>query len=251
MLRKRIYAGPPSSSPYKKPRSSASSTSAYLIPKIGNTFSVMQKGAVGETKAVDIATGTKNLNTTLDITIINPIQQGAGPSQRVGRRVALKKLIIRGSYGVLRDGQAQVERHRICVIYDRQPQATLPTINDLWQLTDQVGNTTPGDSWSPNNLNNSRRFRVLMDKRWAVAQPQVAAGDTTFLQNANEHDIQFKLDEFVDLKGLEVDFIGNANPMQIANYATGALYLITMGSVAAGAECFNLQVQTRVKFTDA
>ena len=113
MLRKRVYAGPIAVSPYKKPRSSASSSSSYLIPKIGNTFSVMQKGVAGETKAVDIATGTKSLNTTLDITIINPIQQGAGPSQRVGRRVALKKLVIRGSYAVLRDGQAQVERHRI------------------------------------------------------------------------------------------------------------------------------------------
>lgn len=222
--------------------------------QIRQAFNV-PSGRIGEVKAVDITNGTVNLNTTMAIAILNPIQQGSGPSNRIGRRCKMTSLLLRGGLLVLRDGQAVIEQLRILVIYDRQPAVangvgTLPTISDILQTVDQAGTAAAGGAFGFNNLNNSRRFLTLMDKKWTIPQTQLVAGDTTVMPVPNEHDGQYKLDEYIPLKGLEADFNGTAAPMTISNFTTGAIYLVTLGSVVATNECYGLNLQTRLKFVD-
>jgi len=89
--------------------------------------------------------------------LMNGIGGGSGADQRVGRKVTMKSLMFRWSYFLnpnattLSNGGSPL---RIIIFYDKQANATLPTIANLLQA--DLFN-------SNNNLDNRDRFVILAD----------------------------------------------------------------------------------------
>lgn len=86
------------------------------------------------------------------------IAQGTNQSQRDGKRVVLKSILVRGlvSWAV---GSYQ-EAMRFVIVLDKQCNGANPVWTDVFQ-DDEV--------WSPYNMENTRRFVVLKD--WYITQP--------------------------------------------------------------------------------
>lgn len=178
---------------------------------------------------VDLAASTYNCDTTGTITLLTTIAQGAGITQRVGKRVSLKSLqckgrIYAGSAGVI----AQAD---YIIVYDKRPTGTLPAITD-------VLNTA--SSYSFNNDANSGRFVTI--KRGAFT---LIGNSTTPSTGCESYDIDF----YVSLKGLPQVFKA-AGTGAIADIEEGALYLITVGDVVAGTTAGVLGAGFRTRFVD-
>lgn len=117
-------------------------------------------------KIVAKSTELKNLDTTLNTRIVaaqttatvgeifSP-DAGTDPTEHVGRTTNEVSLEyhLQISYAATTAGSSPI---RIAIVYDRQTNAALPTITDVWES--DVINTL-------RNLANSKRFKVLVDKK--------------------------------------------------------------------------------------
>jgi len=165
-------------------------------------------------------------NTNADAIVLNLVQQGSGSWNRVGRKIRMKSLRLRGVAGYRFEEQAvsgniDASTMRMVVVYDHQPNgATIPTFDTVFGLTDQTGAETSSVN-APVRYDNMSRFKVLKDKTFQ-AKPGVIS---TFGGTNDAVENQYPFDEYMDLKGLETVFSGQSNPMTIADLGTGALYV--------------------------
>jgi len=95
-----------------------------------------------------IAASTSSFSTPV---MLNPVGQGTGNNDRIGRKIAMTKLQLRWERW---QGTGVPDPFRILVVYDRSPNGATPAITSILS-----GN---GIS-TPVNLSNTDRFLILMD----------------------------------------------------------------------------------------
>lgn len=184
----------------------------------------------GEKKGMDTLLNVNAVvattNTNDDAIVLNLIQMGSGSWNRIGRKVNLESVRLRGtatyvSAPALISGDLNSNTLRIVVVWDKQPSgAAIPTFDSIFGLTQQDG-TESTTYLSPIKYDNMDRFSVLRDTTMSFS-PQVwnnEAGTT----DASRQECPF--DEYVKLGGREVVFLGQTAPMTIADISTGALYV--------------------------
>lgn len=183
--------------------------------------------ALGEKKGMDTAISFAQINSTVNdnsgMIVLNLIQQGAGSWNRVGRKVNLRSLRIRGDINHTQvnagaSGITYGQVVRCVIVWDKQPSSgTIPQWQDMFGFTAQDG--TEGTSmYAPIRYDNMDRFSILRDVTYdpqpgAKAQ---AAPDTVVYQNT--------IDEYIRLGDRECVFSGQSNPMTIADISSGAIY---------------------------
>lgn len=182
-----------------------------------------------ESGYVDLAYASYPCNTTGSITLIATIAQGASVNQRVGKKVALKSLQIRGV--AINDTAATVNDVAVIIVYDRRPTGSLPAITDVLDTANAA---------SFNNDSNSGRFKII--KRMDF----VLTGNSTTPATGNE---AMNLDCFIPLNGLPAVFKA-AGTGAIGDIEEGALYCITVGTNAAGTADANAGMGFRTRFVD-
>lgn len=182
-----------------------------------------------EKKFVDLASATYALNTTGSIALIPVVAQGAGESQRIGRKINLMSVQMHGY--CLSDTATVTARGRVMIVYDRQPNAALAAITDVLDTI---------SSQSFLNDQNKNRFRVLYNRHYAFS------GNITTPATGKEIKI---VDEFIKLRKLETTY-GVVGTGAIGDIKTGALLLVTVGDVAAGTADANAVLGFRVRFYD-
>lgn len=154
------------------------------------------------------------------------ISQGTAETERVGKRVRLISMQIRG---VINVGPAAPLNPLYCVllvVYDRNPTGAMPA------LTDILNTNWPG---APNNVVNADRFRIVMRRAYGVSYTM---------------QIPIIVEEFIDLTGLSVEY-GAATNGALTNIRSGALYLLAVGWEAAVfpyATAARFDVSTRIRF---
>jgi len=219
-----------------------------------------QQVARSEVKAVDIKITTAALNSTGSIIGLNFIRAGSSFYNRIGRKIELKNLQIECRLNLVDDAAGRnppLSYNRIMIVYDRQTNGAFPSMTDILQDVDQAG-TNSTDVMSEINLNNRERFTILRDWRFLTpdcSTQQVAAGN---MQMANSTTFPDSLGEqqnglwkfFIPLKGLLTQYKADSAPAVIGDIATGGLYLITFGDLAAGNEAFELLYSTRLRYWD-
>lgn len=178
---------------------------------------------------VDLAKADYACDSTGTITLLNTIPQGAGTSERVGKRVALKSLQMRGNVS----SSSTATRNDIAymIVYDKRPTGVLPAITDIL------------NSASPHSFNNdvnSGRFRIL--KRI----DEVLVGNPSTLISPNSI---LNAEFYLNLKMLPQVFKA-AGTGAIGDIEEGALYLVTVGSVSAGTGAASLGVGFRLRYVD-
>lgn len=206
-------------------------------------------GGSSELKTVDVSGLVKVLSTTATFTILNPVQEGTGFYNRIGRKIQMKSLRIKAQIGITGNESNLFEYLRVMIVYDRQPTGAAPAIADLLQNVDQAGAATT-DSKSSLNLNNSDRWLVLMDNPIEVpyadkdASNWLAQGVFDYVKN------EVNIDRFINLRSLEAHFKSTSNPITEADITTGTLYLVTYGSTAAASAPYQLLASTRMRYYD-
>lgn len=113
------------------------------------------------------------------------IKQGAGPDERIGRKVCLKSLFMRWRLkeGTNDQTDPMGGGARILILLDTQSNGTLPTAEDVFQTSGYktTSNIKTGGVQNAQylmNISNSQRFRVLYDKHILINSPSLATYST-------------------------------------------------------------------------
>jgi len=184
--------------------------------------------SAGALKGLDtelaIGAVTATTNTNGNMIVLNLIRPGTGSQNRVGRKVTMKSLRVRGTalVSIKPDGAGDTTNEvlRMTVVYDKQPSGTLPTFDTVFGRTDQAGLETCHvlDSL---RYDNTGRFRVLRDTLLVSS-----GNDTPPAAGTDFSHSYLPFDEYIDLKGRETSFSGQSSPQTISDISSGALYLI-------------------------
>jgi len=224
------------------------STAARIL----NPVSQSGQMRLGEKKTLDLTRAVYTLNSTFLYTLINIVQTGNGAFNRVGRKINLENVYLNGYIDSLRTTTVG-EQARIMVIYDRQPTGTLPVNTGADNVADTSATGTQNvNAMSGLNLNNKERFVIVMDERIFLPSQTVTAGVVTNpgiqQQTGNPNNLLIK--RFLNLQGLSCEYKSTANPITIADIATGALYLVTCSVPLAGAEGYQFIGNVRLNYRD-
>jgi len=191
------------------------------------------------------------ISTTFTLNVLNDTNVGAGQYQRIGRSITMKSLRLIGAlFPSGNAGSNAGEFLRVAVIYDRQVNGAIPGYADIYQAIDAAGNTSATPFDMP-NIDNSERFIVLADHKFAIPSTIYNGGATVGngFPNLLSQDQNTNIDQYIKLKDLPVNYKGTGGG--IANVASGALYLITLGSQAAASAGTTFNWATRLRYTDA
>lgn len=171
------------------------------------------------------------LATTSVVTLRNGCAQGTSAVTRAGRRTTMTSLtyLWQVSFAATTVGAAPL---RLLIVYDRQPNGAAPAALDV-VLTDTIT--------SPMNLNNSRRFKVLVDETTdgisdAGPKSYMVKGYRTFTKKKEG--------------GWPCEFKDTSSGT-ITDITTGSIYsLVWQGGNLITAAPQNA-LYTRIRFTDA
>jgi len=229
------------------------SYSGPLRPAVG--YGVPASRLVGnkpEIKSVDLVAGpvTKPTSTTAQFTLLNAIQEGSSFYNRVGRKIMMRSLHLTGLVFQNQGGAGVDEYLRHMIVYDRQPNGAVPSIADILLDYDNTGTTTT-NSLSGLNMNNADRFVILRDMRVAIPKNDDNGG----LQDVSAAVIDYttnrvNINEFVLLKNLETHYKATTNPGVIGDIASGALWFVQFGNVAAATAAYAVAFQARLRYHD-
>ena len=184
------------------------------------------KGARGmEFKAVDNANFSSNADTGGGITLLNGIGRGDDMHERMGREVVLRSLQLHGSAAVT-SGTGVDQTQRVLIVYDRQCNAATPAITDV---------LVSANVRAMRNLNNRKRFKILVDERIAL--------------NASGEPGSHKAFDYYKRFYLPVTF-NSGDAGTVADIVTGGLFAMVLGDMAPGATAGTVTMTSRVRFTD-
>lgn len=230
----------------------------YTIPASLSSVSREVKALVVSRTSTVPAGAQLNINTTGSIIPLNMIQTGSSFFNRIGRKIEMKSLQLEVNVTPVSAARTSVsDTARFLIVYDRQTNGALPTLSDMFQDTDQGGNNT-SDAQSNINLNNRDRFMIVRDYR--VMLPAITNTVTgvpsayfpSVYHSTNKDGFEgAHVKDYVKLKGLVTQYKADSTPAVIGDIATGALYLVTFGMLAAGSEGYAIhQWNTRLRYYD-
>jgi len=207
------------------------------------------KPNLNEIKYVDIALNDDSFTVIGSFApqLLNGIVQGSAQQQRIGNKIAMKSVRIRGQIINL---ATNVQTYgRIIIYYDRQTNGANCAASDLLQTTTSVpANTT--SVYSELNLNNVERFIILRD--YCISLPSVTntAGVLTNLgfdpgQNPSGGSI-FEVDMFIKLKGLQTLYKGAT--AVVGDVSTGGLFMVLLNH--QGVVAWTFRHVTRLRYDD-
>lgn len=220
----------------------------------------------GEVKSLDVGSATAvapggaplAINTTGSVAAINLVTAGSSFFQRVGRKIEMKSVELSYQISPITSQTLATAQDwlRILIVYDRQTNGALPNVSDVLQDTDAAGANTTNIA-SGVNLNNRDRFLVIYDDRTQLPQVTNTMGVLTNVfpnsfggRNGTSSGFG-NVHIFRKLKGLVCHFKADSVPGVIGDVATGGLFLITIGSLAAAAQNFALTPwKIRVRYND-
>jgi len=172
------------------------------------------------TQAAPIVTTT---GTNANIMLLNGIAPGNGSYNRIGRKVSLKSLRLKGAVEFSSIPSAtgvEVGNFvRMVVVWDRQPGGVIPTWDTVFGYTLQDA-TEASTIMAPLRYDNMSRFTVIKDKiiDYSV-QPSSPVSTAAITE-------QVDFDEYINLGGKVTTYSGQSAPTTIADIATGALYVM-------------------------
>ena len=128
---------------------------------------IYRRGPKMEVKYVDNAATDDNFQLVggTPWILINGIVQGAGNNQRIGNKVSLKALRMKGQ--IINLATAVQTHARLLVVYDKQPNGALPTYATVMQTRDNAG-AASNTAFSDPNFDNKERFTILRDTTFVL-----------------------------------------------------------------------------------
>lgn len=193
-----------------------------------------------ERKVIDSGAITTAVSTTPVSTAVNLIAAGSDFNQRIGRKVCIKSLYIRGRIYTQRakpyssSGEASAQTGRLIILWDEQPNGTLIAAGDVLTSNDTIAHL---------NINSRDRFKVLHDKTYAV---DALALNITTNTGASGRNIHY----FKKYKKINMETIYNSVNNTIADVTSGALIVFWVGDTVAGVNDMEAVWNVRVRYSD-
>jgi len=180
--------------------------------------------SAGEFKSVDV-TGTPATDTASGVLLLNGMARGDEIFERNGREVTMKSIQLTCQNNVT-TGTGVDQTHRVLLVYDRQANGAALTAAQV---------LTAVNVFSPRNLENRRRFKILMDKKLTLnASGEPGSNRVWTYYRRLRHPITFNA--------------GDAGT--VADITTGSLYLVVVGNAAAGPTAGTTTVNSRLRYQD-
>lgn len=197
----------------------------------------------GERKVIDLAVGNYAADATGTITLLNGCVQGSDYDERIGRKIVLSSVFIRGCVltelsGGPTAGVSKAQMVRFVLFVDMQPNGAAPNVTDL---------LVSSNPRSQLNLNNRDRFKVIKDQCF-VFDPYIY-----FDQAATQAEVTAsnQIKQVKCYKKLNMETIFNSgNAGTIGDITSGALYMLWLGDISGGTADALAQLSTRVRFYD-
>lgn len=199
-----------------------------------NRYDLKMPQTYGEAKSIEASLGSKVFNTTGTVTHINAIPLGTGDEEREGKTCKVTSIQIKG-YAVT-DTATVGDVCRYLVIYDKKPSGVLPAPTDLLNTVSCNGFVR----WDQKH-----RFIVLRDEAFTLAGSYTAPGTGDIVKPIHYINEYIKLSADLTCQWTSSDTTG-----AIATATEGAIYLLTVGSAAAGTADAEMACNYRVSFRD-
>lgn len=185
-------------------------TKKFLTPELKNVDAIQQNSIVFNTTAGVIA-------------LLNGVDDGIVAQGRIGRRITMRSITWRFQMTLAptTTGSSVI---RNLIVYDRQPNATTPTVNQI---------VTVDTVYSLMNLSYSRRFSIISDKSFVIG--------TSGPQAIDDHGYA-KLN-------LETEF-NDASTNTITSIVTGAVWLVQWQDGNLLVATPNSNFYSRIRFSD-
>lgn len=199
-----------------------------------------------ELKAFDLASSNRNFTAIAGppgFTVLNAMVLGSDYFNRIGRKISMKSLHLRGAIYPLGVASANVSVLRTIVFYDSQPDAGAPLITDLIQDANAGGASS---SLSEINLNNRERFLILRDKMWYMGPSAANQAGQTVLNDGQQCLV---FNEFIKLKGLDAIYNGT-NGGTAADLTSGALFIVCFTDNVGTTNSWALTFTSRLRYWD-
>lgn len=218
---------------------------SYIVP------SALRQGARNVKKGMDTAiagqTSDSNMSSNTGIYVLNMLVAGTGSWNRIGRIIDMKSIRLRLKLSCAWDlspyesGNPDVATPpnfldsrscRLVLVYDRQPNGTLPLKSDIFQYKTAMGQET-GDWNAMLAFDNMERFTILRDETFTFEAPpinQIYQFDTNGQQIQTGYpkvNIERTVDIYQRLNHRTNYKAESSNP-SYADISSGALYLINM-----------------------
>ena len=181
--------------------------------------------------------------------------QGPGPSQRIGRKVCLKSILMRIKLQEVHNAPPDTPTSggvRMILFIDTQANGALPKQEDLFSPT-LIGVATQsgvnaggvGNEQNCSNLENSQRFRILMDKTIQInsATINVSDIDTNWIGFHRQQKVKL-WSKYMKLPNIEIEMAGAES--NYVNCKSNALHWCVK---PFGAPIF-ISGRFRVRYTD-
>lgn len=194
-----------------------------IVPVMKKTYRKYPKTKV-EYKVIDTA-GSYVCDTTGAVTLLNGCVQGDDIANREGRQINVRSMEIKMlNTATAATGVDQLQR--VLIVLDKQANGATPAITDI---------LTANNINAPRNLNNSKRFKILVDKRMQLN----AAGESGSTRLWKKYKKMY----------IPVQY-NNGNAGTSADITTNALYMVSLGNIAAGVTAGIVQGYCRLRFTE-
>lgn len=180
--------------------------------------------ADGEFKSVDVAI-SQAVNSDSAVQLLNGISRGDEISERNGREVTMRSIQFDARVTVT-SGTGVDQFHRVIIVYDNQTNAAALTAAQVLSVV----NVT-----APRNLENRRRFRIMMDKKIQLnASGEPGAQRLMRFYRRLRHPITFN----------------SGDAATVADITTGSMYVVVIGTEAAGATAGTIGGSCRIRYQD-
>ncbi len=206
-----------------------------------------------EKKSFDIVSATITDTAVMPITIsnttgtpvcLNVMNAGSGFWQRIGNKVNLASVQIRGYFSRSANNQLEPVGIRVMVVYDRQSNGSTPNLNgDVLQA--QVANGTGVSTdpyYLPINMNNRGRFIIVMDKTYSLPCSSALV--------ANNDASNLVVEEYRKLKGMETVYKASTNPGSPGDISQGGLWFYVVANQASGVIGYTFSGTIRTRYYD-
>jgi len=207
------------------------------------------RGIKGETKAVDILPASYNLTAAAaSVTTLNLVVAGSTFNQRIGRKICLKSLYIRGHYTYTATPSTAASDPayvRTVVVYDKQTNGAAPTWANVFTSYDQAL-TTSSTALDHVNLDFRDRFVILADETHLIMPFGAAQQPAAFTPTASE----MMINRYIPLKNMETQYKADSSPSVVGDIATGGLFLLQFSSATPANGTARFTGSLRLRFTD-
>lgn len=196
----------------------------------------------GERKVIDVLqTAFAPETTGTQLLLLNGCQVGTQNYNRIGRKIRMRSIAIRGQIQPT-DTTIAATMCRMIIVYDRQTNGAAPTYANIMQSQDITG-TTASTAFSMVNLDNRDRFVIVRDKFYGFGAIDSTA--TQALSSASPG--IYPINEYVKCKFETIFNTGSAGT--VGDISSGSLYLFWVASNASAAGV-QATVSTRLRFDD-